>query len=321
MDSDALPAESDRLGDPVVTTPLELADDDVDTVLTQGTLEVVGRLTSASNASFLATATLDGIALACVYKPVAGERPLWDFPDGNLAGREYAARLVSRAGGFDVVPSTVLRDGRFGPGMCQRWVETHDDHALVDVVSTDFEEPGWLPVVEAEDQFGRPVLLVHADDDRLRDMAVFDTLINNADRKAGHVLLAASPDEAGQPMPGGAASAGDPADVDADEHKGSFPGQLRDGRLWGCDHGVSLHHEDKLRTILWGWAGEPLRQPDLARVDTLVDALDGDLPDALRPHLTRTEIDALLARALVLRATAVMPVPGGRWPMIPWPPI
>ncbi|MBA2699622.1 MAG: SCO1664 family protein [Nocardioidaceae bacterium] len=274
--------------------PTVLDDEAVETILEHGSLELVGRLPSASNASFLATTTLDGVELACVYKPIAGERPLWDFPDGNLAGREYAARLISQASGFDVVPPTVLRDGRFGSGMCQRWVETELEQSLIDVVATDFDEPGWLVVLEAEDHRGDPVFLVHADDERLRDMAVFDSVINNADRKGGHVLL--------EP-PG--------EDVVVSDNRTS---------LWGCDHGVTLHHEDKLRTVLWGWGGEPLRDEDVDRISALVLALDAELGRRLAPHLTRRELDALTARALILRSGDAMPLPTERWPVIPWPP-
>ncbi len=269
-----------------------LDDAAVDSILTHGSLELEGRLLSASNASFVGLVTLDGVELRCIYKPVAGERPLWDFPEGTLAGREYAARLISEAAGFGVVPNTVLREARFGAGMCQRWVETDLDTNLVDVIPAGADETGWISVLEAEDQRGLPVVLVHADDDRLRDLAVFDVLINNADRKGGHVLVEATSD-----------------DIPID-----------DAAVWGCDHGVSLHEEDKLRTVLWGWADEPIRDVDHDRIDALVAALDADLAEGLAPHLTPIELDAMLARALLLRAGGTMPSPGAGWPVIPWPP-
>lgn len=275
------------------TEPAAVLDDEaVETILTNGSLELEGRLLAASNASFVGHVILDGVQIRCIYKPVAGERPLWDFPDGTLAGREYATRLISEAGGFDVVPTTVLRDGRYGPGMCQRWVDTDPESDLVDVVSDDFDEPGWLAVLEAEDQRGHPVTLIHADDPRLRGMAVFDVVINNADRKGGHVLV---------------------------EVEGDSAVPFRSA-VWGCDHGVTLHPEDKLRTVLWGWADQPIRDIDRERLDAVVAALDGDLASRLAPHLTVTEIEALLARALVLRAVGTMPSPGQGWPVIPWPP-
>jgi uncharacterized repeat protein (TIGR03843 family) len=261
-----------------------LDDADVETILTEGSLELEGRLATASNASFLGEVRLDGTSLRCIYKPVRGERPLWDFPDGTLAGRERAARMVSRAGGWDIVPPTVLRDGRFGPGMCQRWIETDADTELVDVVGDDFDEAGWIAVLQAEDHRGNPVLLVHKADDRLRDMAVFDVVVNNADRKGGHVLADCS------------------------------------GQLWGCDHGVCFHEDPKLRTVLWGWADEPLRSTDVDHLDRLVEALDSGLDHELAAFLTRRERRALRRRVDLLLTTSQMPPPGGSWPAIPWPP-
>ena len=263
-------------------TPL-LDDAAVEEVLTHGAMELEGRLVTASNATFLARVDLDGVSLACVYKPVAGERPLWDFPDGTLAGRERAARVISEAGGFSVVPATVLRDGRFGRGMCQRWVHVDPHAELVDLVGPDFDDPGWIAVLSAEDAADRPVLLVHADDERLRDMAVFDVVINNADRKGGHVLV---------------------------DH---------DGGVWGCDHGVSLHAESKLRTVLWGWAEEPLRERDRQALEQLSAACAGPLARELRSALTAAELAALKRRIDRLLARGRMPSPSGSWPAIPWP--
>ncbi|MDP9466683.1 MAG: SCO1664 family protein, partial [Actinomycetota bacterium] len=143
-----------------MTVRLEL--DDVLRLLREGELEVEGRLVDASNATLYCSATLDGVTAAVVYKPVRGERPLWDFPDGTLAGREVAAYLVSQATGWDVVPPTVMRDGPFGPGMCQLWVHVDETVDLAALARSD-----------------------HPD---LRRMAVFDAVVNNADRKGGHLL-------------------------------------------------------------------------------------------------------------------------------------
>jgi uncharacterized repeat protein (TIGR03843 family) len=261
-----------------------LDDAEVETILSHGSLELEGRLVTASNASFLGEVSLDGTTLQCIYKPVRGERPLWDFPDGTLAGRERAARLISEAGGWRVVPPTVLRDGRFGRGMCQRWIDTDPDETLVDVVGADVDEPGWLAVLEAEDHSGDPVLLVHRDHDRLRDMAVLDVVINNADRKGGHVLAESSV------------------------------------QLWGCDHGVCFHAEPKLRTVLWGWGGEDLREEDADHLSQLLATLDAGLDAELRELLSRAEVTALRKRAAGLLRNATMPLPRGSWPAIPWPP-
>ena len=257
----------------------------VEEVLTHGTLELEGRLVLASNQSFLGEASLHGVCIQCVYKPVAGERPLWDFPDGTLADRERAARLVSETGGWELVPPTVLRDGRFGRGMVQQWVDVDPDVVLVDVVADDFDEPGWIAVVEAEDRVGNPVLLVHADDPRLRAMAVMDVVLNNADRKGGHLL----PDSA--------------------------------DRVWGCDHGIAFHREHKLRTVLWGWADEPLRDEDVDALHRVLDSVDHLADNELGELLTRGEVSALRRRTTRLLEVGLMPSPNGHWPSIPWPAI
>jgi uncharacterized repeat protein (TIGR03843 family) len=271
-----------------------------DEVLRCGELTVIGRIRSASNATFLCEAHLDVRAAHCVYKPVAGEAPLWDFPDGTLAGREVAAYLVSAELGWNVVPYTVLRDGPAGFGMVQRWVDQPGDALdvdesgeptavdpeagpdLVDLLPAGHVPPGFLPILQAYDYAGDEVTLVHADDHRLQRMAVFDVLINNADRKGGHILAGV------------------------------------DGGVYGVDHGVSLHTEDKLRTVLWGWAGKPVDDDALRDVAALRDALLVDFEEVLRPHITGREIDALYARAVALLENPVMPSPDRRRP-IPWP--
>ncbi|MDR3662924.1 MAG: SCO1664 family protein [Mycobacterium sp.] len=265
---------------------------DLEQVLQQGGLTVLGRIRSASNATFLCEAELDGQQLHCVYKPVSGEAPLWDFPDGTLAGRERAAYLVSAALGWNLVPHTIIRVGPAGIGMVQRWVDQPGDALseaepatgleLVDLVPAGQVPPGYLPILRAYDHKGDEVVLVHADDDRLRRLAVFDVLINNADRKGGHVLAGA------------------------------------DGRVYGVDHGVSLHSEDKLRTVLWGWAGKPIDDEVLGAVATLRDSLHDGLTADLGPHLTHREIVALESRVVELLDNPVMPTPDRHRP-IPWP--
>ena len=166
-------------------------------VLRSGELTVLGRIRSASNATFLCEATLDDHTVHCVYKPISGEQPLWDFPDGTLAGRELGAYLVSAHLGWNIVPYTIIRHGPAGAGMLQLWVDQPGDTPdsdpgpeldLVDLVPADRCPRGYLPVLRAYDYAGDPVELVHADDIRLWRMAVFDVLVNNADRKGGHVL-------------------------------------------------------------------------------------------------------------------------------------
>lgn len=268
-----------------------LTDDGLTTLLGKGRLTVLGQVRGASNAVLYCSVAYEGEEAACVYKPVAGEQPLWDFPDGTLAQREVAAYEVSEVTGWGLVPPTVLRDGPYGQGMCQLWIEAapqeEDDPGLLALVEDEEPGEGWKPVVLAEVAEGRTALLVHRDDPRLRRLAVLDAVINNGDRKGGHLL----------PAP--------------------------DGRLYGIDHGVTFNVDDKLRTLLWGWAGEPLPEEAVEVLDRLAAELEpgAALATRLAELITTAEIEALRARVAALRATGVHREPSGEWPSIPWPPV
>ena len=230
-------------------------------LLTTGTIEVEGRLVVASNATLYCTVRLPGRTAACVYKPIAGERPLWDFPPGTLAAREVAAYAVSRTAGWDVVPPTVMRDGPFGPGMCQLWIEAD---AAADLVA----------------------LARSRSHPRLRDMAVFDAVVNNADRKIGHLL------------------------------------PVGDGGLFGCDHGVCFGEEYKLRTVLWQWRGQRLPERAVAALARLKNELaGGGLATELAGLLSGDEIRAARDRVDLLLKHRVHPYPPENWPAVPWPPV
>lgn len=277
--------------------------------MTDPEVHVLGQLVDASNGVFLARlGTSPDEGVLAVYKPVRGERPLWDFPDGNLAGREVAAYLISDAGGWDVVPPTRWLPGPFGVGSVQVWV-TEDPIATAESLELDDESPSdsemstpvrpddvviapaeHVPpdchaIVDARLHDGTEVVIAHADSPELRTMALFDAVINNSDRKGAHVLR----DDA--------------------------------GHLWGVDHGVSLHSEDKLRTILWGFAGTPIGPADRARLEATRDALEGDLSGALSAYLTEAEIQALRWRVQRLLTEETFPEPQDDWPSVPWPPI
>jgi uncharacterized repeat protein (TIGR03843 family) len=242
-------------------------------------LELTGRIRTASNATFLAR--LDDVPV--VYKPVAGERPLWDFPDGRLADREVAAYLVSEALGWGVVPRTWLRDGPLGEGMVQLWQDVDPAREAVDLVPVDdLPDDGWRVVLEGDGDDG-PVALIHEDTEALRRMAVFDVVVNNADRKGAHVLA------------------------------------LPDGSRRGVDHGLTFHAEHKLRTVLWGWVGDPLSAVEVAGVERLRDDLSGTLGTELAALLTSGEVDALDARCARLIASPEFPGPRGPMPAVPWP--
>ena len=192
-----------------------------------------------------------------MYKATVAERPLFDFPPGTLARREVAAFLVSEAMGWGLVPPTVHRDGPFGEGMAQEWIHADPE---VDVVA-----------------------MVVGDDPRLRRMAVFDAIVNNTDRKGGHLL----------PMP--------------------------DGHIFGVDHGVTFSTVPKLRTVLWGWMGTPLEPDEMAGVERAAAALDGDLAVELRGLLARPEVTATKRRVARLLRTGRFPRPNPNWPAVPWP--
>ncbi|MEY3849083.1 MAG: hypothetical protein RLZ20_583 [Actinomycetota bacterium] len=226
-------------------------------VLTEGVLKVTGRLVDASNATLYATSTLNEQEIVCIYKPIAGERPLWDFPEGSLAYREYAAYLVSQGLGFHIVPLTILRDGPYGSGMVQEWISLDESIDLAVFFSSD--------------------------NPRLRSMALFDAIVNNTDRKIGH-LLPISHDE-----------------------------------VYGCDHGVTFHVEDKLRTVLWQWADDELTDQELQSLQMAQQLLAGELGEQLQPFLTQDEIDAISMRVNRLLSEGRFPLPNPNWPAIPWP--
>ena len=233
-------------------------------LLAEGELEIVGRLVEASNLNLYCTVTLRSpdpepdLVAACVYKPIRGERPLDDFPDGTLAFREVAAYRVSEATGWNIVPPTVLRDGPLGPGMVQLWIDVDESVEVVD--------------------------LIRGGDPRLRRMAVFDAVVNNADRKGGHLL----------PVQG--------------------------GHVYGVDHGICFSPDPKLRTILWAWRGRPLEEDEIAILELLEDELAADLGSHLRQLLAAHEVAATGRRIRRLRARRTFPQPDPDRPAIPWPP-
>ncbi|MCV2489137.1 SCO1664 family protein [Geodermatophilus sp. YIM 151500] len=238
--------------------PAPADDAEADRLLREGEIDLEGRLLDASNVTLFGVVRTADLAAECVYKPVAGERPLWDFPDGTLAGREVSAFLVSEATGWRIVPPTVLREGPFGPGMVQLWV--------------DGDESVDLPA------------FVRRDVPALRRMAVFDAVVNNADRKGGHII----------PTPA--------------------------GHVYGVDHGICFSIEPKLRTLLWRWAGTPLPDDAVEALERLGDQLRGELGDQLHEHLTRREVRCTQQRVAELLRTRVHPQPSGDWPALPWPP-
>ena len=252
----------------------------IDQGLLAGALTLHGRVMPASNATFVGE--IDGRRV--IYKPVAGERPLWDFPDGTLAAREEAAYVVSQALGWDIVPLTWRRDGPHGPGMVQLWQEPDPVQEAVTLVSESVVPEGFLHVFDGLDDRDHVISLVHEDTPVLRRMAVFDAVVNNADRKGGHVLA------------------------------------MTDGHRYGVDHGLTFHVEHKLRTVLWGWAGDLLTDEDRVVLEQLADQLDDDLGERLGDLVTWHEVEATRRRVKRLLRIGTLPEPGQGWRAIPWPP-
>ena len=249
--------------EPGLTPPVVLPVGDALHLLNHGELAVEGRVTTASNATLYCRVELDGVAAAAVYKPVVGERPLWDYPDGTLAERERATYLLAAATGWDLVPPTVLRDGPMGTGMVQLWVDEDDS---VDIIA----------------------LINSAESEALQRMALLDAVVNNSDRKVSHLIPARGPDGT--------------------------------ARIYGVDHGVSLGVEDKLRTVLWQWAG--VRIPDELHevLQQLRGLLGGELNDQLLELLTTAEVRAVHRRVGGLISSRLFPLPPTDWPAVPYPP-
>jgi hypothetical protein len=258
--------EEEDLGpEPELPPAVDLPPDLALRFLHEGDLEIVGRLVQASNTTLLVRVTGEvagrgPTTAGAVYKPIRGERPLWDFPKATLAHREVAAHAVSEATGWQIVPPTVFRaDGPVGPGMLQLWVETRDDVDIVD--------------------------LLQSGDPRLRRIALFDAVVNNADRKGGHLLV------------------------------------RPDGLIQGVDHGVTFNVDPKLRTILWGWRGTPIAPEELLILAALRPRLaaGGPLSAALAEHLDPAEIEQARVRLDGLLQSGTFPQPHPDWPAVPWP--
>lgn len=226
--------------------------------LSHGTLAVSGRLVDASNATLYATCEVKERTLTCIYKPIAGERPLWDFPDGTLANREYLTFLISHWLGLHLVPPTVLRDGPYGTGMVQLWIDIDDSIDLMEFFKEDHPE--------------------------LRKIALLDLIANNTDRKIGHLIPTA------------------------------------DGRVFGCDHGVTFHEEDKLRTVLWQWSGKPFTSGELEILQLAAMLISTEKRDVVLGLIEEEELQATLHRIDRALIEKTFPEPSQDWPAVPWPP-
>jgi uncharacterized repeat protein (TIGR03843 family) len=231
-------------------------------ILLNGEIELQGQFILGYNYTFLVQVSFQDLHLKAVYKPQQGEQPLWDFPPGSLSKREMAAYLVSQALGWSLVPETVLREiGPFGPGSLQRFIE-HDPEIHFFTFSQ-----------ETKSQLG-PVVL-------------FDVLINNADRKGGHLLMD------------------------------------RNNKVWLIDHGLCFHEEVKLRTVIWDFAGQMIPEELVSALKIFMENLykpDG-LQIDLAAFLNQTELTALQSRCEQLITDGIFPYPPNDRRAYPYPPI
>ncbi|MGB8212727.1 MAG: SCO1664 family protein [Anaerolineales bacterium] len=235
---------------------------DIQSILENGEIKLKGQFTHGNNYTFLVTVRQAEAEVPAVYKPMRGEQPLWDFPENTLAGREVCAYLVSQAFGLGMVPFTLLRDGPLGPGSLQQYIDHNPDYHYFTFKPPDIE--------------------------RLRPVALFDLLVNNADRKGSHILV-----------------------------------QKRTRRLYLIDHGLCFHAEDKLRTVIWDFAGDPIPADLLTALSALRTELAAvaGLSAALAAYLSPKELDALDLRAAALLESGQFPFPPEDRRAFPYPPI
>jgi uncharacterized repeat protein (TIGR03843 family) len=226
--------------------------------LSHGEISVTGRLVDASNATLYASCEVKERTLICIYKPIAGERPLWDFPDGTLANREYLTFLISHWLGLHLVPPTVLRDGPYGTGMVQLWIDIDESVDLMEFFKEDNAE--------------------------LRKIALLDLIINNTDRKIGHLI------------------------------------PTSEGAVYGCDHGVTFHTEDKLRTVLWQWAKQPFSPAELELLQLARMLIATEKREVVLGLIEEEELNATVDRIDRALSEKCFPEPNPDWPAVPWPP-
>jgi uncharacterized repeat protein (TIGR03843 family) len=245
----------------LASKPNDTFTDDAIKFLKTAKIDVEGLVPWGSNYTFLVTLREGKHQTLAVYKPRRGERPLWDFATGTLCNRELAAYLVSTALGWPNIPPTILRDGPQGMGMLQWYIETVEEQHFFTLRDNHREE--------------------------MKSIAVFDALINNTDRKGGHVLLGT------------------------------------DKKIWCIDHGVTFHEYPKLRTVIWDFTEQVIPKKlieDLCKLQTRLTRSD-PLFDSLGELLSAREIKALRERLGNLIRQGTFPEPSDDWPPVPWPPI
>lgn len=247
-----------------------------------GDISIIGMIPESTNGAIKITIDSASSQIQAILKPDVSIRELWDFPNQDLNDREYATYLLSQEINLNVVPETVIKEIEgVGRALIQEWViETAND--LVIVKSPDDIPEDYLKIIQGYDQLNKLITVAHKDDQTLRKISLFDLIINNADRKGGHLIT---------------------------DDKNS---------IWAIDHGVTWHEENKIRTVLWGWIGQNFNSDEIEMLKSSLSVLKRwEVNDF--EYLSKIEILSAKERVEKLLENEIFPSPTGDWPAVPWP--
>ena len=251
-------------------------------LLLNGEIEIEGLIPDSSNGALKVLVSNSKQSVEAIIKPEVSIRPLWDFPDLDLNNREYATYLLDRELNLNYVPDTVMRNVEgIGKSLIQEWV-TESDNDLIIVKSPEDIPEEYLKVLQGYDELNKLITLAHKNNRDLRNLCLFDLVINNADRKGGHLLMDSA------------------------------------NKMWAIDHGVSWHFESKIRTVLWGWIDETFNDQDIALLNNAKKVIQ-TWKDEEFIYLSEEEIEQAIKRVDGLLKENAFPQPGDQWPAVPWP--
>jgi len=251
-------------------------------LLLNGEIEIEGLIPDSSNGALKVLVSNSKQSVEAIIKPEVSIRPLWDFPDLDLNNREYATYLLDRELNLNYVPDTVMRNVEgIGKSLIQEWV-TESDNDLIIVKSPEDIPEEYLKVLQGYDELNKLITLAHKNNRDLRNLCLFDLVINNADRKGGHLLMDSA------------------------------------NKMWAIDHGVSWHFESKIRTVLWGWIDETFNDQDIALLNNAKKVIQ-TWKDEEFIYLSKEEIEQAIKRVEGLLKENAFPQPGNQWPAVPWP--
>ena len=251
-------------------------------LLLNGVIEIEGLIPDSSNGALKVLVSTSKQSVKAIIKPEVSIRPLWDFPDLDLNNREYATYLLDRELNLNYVPDTVMRNVEgIGKSLIQEWV-TESDNDLIIVKSPEDIPEEYLKVLQGYDELNKLITLAHKNNRDLRNLCLFDLVINNADRKGGHLLMDSA------------------------------------NKMWAIDHGVSWHFESKIRTVLWGWIDETFNEQDITLLNKAKKVIQTWKEEEFI-YLSKEEIEQAIKRVEGLLKENAFPQPGDQWPAVPWP--